>query len=107
MNQDRWKQIDELFDAALDLPEAEREAFLSEKCSGDDELKTKIQTLLKATTTGNFLEQSAMGIAARNLADAQTLIVDRQFIGRTFGTFRIEQQIVYVCLVDVFVGNEF
>ena len=30
-NAERWKQIDELFDAVLDLPETEREAYLSAK----------------------------------------------------------------------------
>lgn len=93
MNQERWKQIDELFDAALDLPEAEREAFLSEKTNGDDELKNKLLKLLKATTTADFMEKSAMGIAARNLADEKTIVIERNFIGQNLGTYRIEKQI--------------
>jgi len=106
MNQDRWKQIDELFDAALDLPEAERENFLSEKCGDDNELKTKILTLLKATTTENFMEKSAMNVAARNLADEQTVVIDRQVVGRAFGTFRIERQIGEGGMGEVYLATD-
>ncbi len=106
MKPERWRQIDELFDAVLDLPEPERERFLSEKCGGDDELKTKILTLLKATTTGNFLEKSAMGIAARNLADEPTVVIDRQFTGRSFGSFRIERQIGAGGMGEVYMATD-
>jgi len=94
MNAARWKQIDELFDAVLDLPEAEREAFLSEKCSGDEDLRKEVLSLLKADTSSDqFLEKSAMGVAARNLANEETIAFDAYFIGRVIGTYRIEKQI--------------
>ncbi|MEP6900538.1 MAG: protein kinase [Actinomycetota bacterium] len=94
MKADRWKQIDELFDAVLDLPEAARENFLSVKCNGDEDLKREVLSLLKATaSTGNFLEKSAMGVAAKNLADEETITFDAYFLGRTIGTYHIEKQI--------------
>jgi eukaryotic-like serine/threonine-protein kinase len=106
MDQDRWKQIDELFDAVLDLPEPERERFLSEKCGGDPELEKKILKLLRATTTGNFLEKSAMGIVARNLADERTGGLDRQVIGRAFGAFRIEREIGAGGMGEVYLATD-
>ena len=39
MTPERWKTIDELVDAAMDLPESEREPFLSARCADDIELK--------------------------------------------------------------------
>lgn len=91
MNQNRWKEIDELFDATLDLPESERERFLSEKCKGDDDLKNEVLSLLKATSNSdNFLEKSAMGVAARNLADEKTIVLDSPFLGKKLGTYTIE-----------------
>ena len=91
MTPNRWKQIDELFDAVLDLPESEREAFLSAKSNGDEDLKNEVLSLLKATSNSDkFLEKSAMGIAARNLADEKTIVVENYLFGKTIGTYKIE-----------------
>jgi serine/threonine protein kinase len=94
MDQERWKQIDDLFDAVLDLPEPEREAFLTQKCGGDEDLKKEVLSLLGATSgTDNFLEKSAMGVAARNLAEAQTIARRSDFLGQQIGTYKIEKPI--------------
>lgn len=91
MDSARWKQVDELFDAVLDLPETEREAFLNENCNGDEELKNEVLSLLDAqTSSDNFLENSAMGIAARNLADEKTIFSESYLIGKKIGTYNIE-----------------
>jgi serine/threonine protein kinase len=91
---ERWKQIDELFDAVLDLPEPEREGFLTEKCGGDDDLKKEILSLLNATAgSDNFLEKSAMGVVAQNLAEEQAIPFHTYFAGQTVGTYKIENQI--------------
>jgi eukaryotic-like serine/threonine-protein kinase len=107
MNADRWKQIDEIFDAVLDLPEAEREAFLSAQTNGDDDLKREVLSLLKAnTSSNNFLEKSAMGVAARNLADEQTIAFDTSFLGRTIGTYKIEKQIGAGGMGEVYLATD-
>jgi eukaryotic-like serine/threonine-protein kinase len=92
MNADRFKQIDELFDAVLDLPEAEREAFLSARANGDDDLKREVLSLLGANKDGaNFLNKSAMKIAAANLGDEETIAFNAQFIDKLLGTYRVEK----------------
>lgn len=97
MNKDRFRQIDELFDQVLDLPEVEREAFLSAKANGDDDLKREVLSLLRADRSGEkFLNKSAMKIAAENLAaenlaDAKTIAFDAQFIDKQIGTYKIEK----------------
>jgi hypothetical protein len=47
MDRERWKQIDRLFQAALELPAEEREAFLRRECAGDSELKQEARSLLE------------------------------------------------------------
>ena len=55
---ERWEQIDALFDAALDQPPAERDAFLRARCGDDAELYQSVKELLEASDNPNaFLEQ--------------------------------------------------
>jgi serine/threonine protein kinase len=46
MNPERWKQIDELFSAALEIDSDQRAAFLDQVCIGDEELRKQVETLL-------------------------------------------------------------
>ncbi|MDQ3801328.1 MAG: protein kinase [Acidobacteriota bacterium] len=96
MNPDRWRQIDELFDAVLDIPdESEREKFLSERCGGDEELRREIISLLDAgkESEKNFLQKSAMNIAARNLAQDSAIQFDTHLLNQTIGTYKIEKML--------------
>ncbi len=107
MNIERWKQIDELFDAVLDLPETEREAFLAEKANGDDELKNEILSLLKAQSGRNdFLENSAMRIAAEHLAGTETVHFQSYFLGTTVGSYKIEKQIGAGGMGEVYLASD-
>ncbi|HEX7184712.1 MAG TPA: serine/threonine-protein kinase [Thermoanaerobaculia bacterium] len=44
--EDRWRRADPIFDQALDLPSAERPAFLDRACGGDAELRALVERLL-------------------------------------------------------------
>lgn len=90
MNSDRWRQIDELFDAVLDLPEAERESYLFSRCSGDEALKQEIRSLLKAqSAAGKFMESPALNIAAQSLANQQTVAMQTNLFNRLIGTYKV------------------
>jgi hypothetical protein len=39
VDRERWRQIDGIFKAALELTEGERAAFVSRACGGDEELR--------------------------------------------------------------------
>jgi hypothetical protein len=43
---DRWEQINRLWDAALELAEEARPAFLESSCQGDEELRREVESLL-------------------------------------------------------------
>ena len=45
---DRWRRIQELFYAALDVEAGARSAFLQEKCKGDAELQKDVESLLES-----------------------------------------------------------
>src|SRR5689334_15336435 len=62
---ERWQQIEQLLDAALDVPRDGRESFLMGACPDDAELRDEVAQLLRASETSeHFLEQPvATGLA--------------------------------------------
>jgi serine/threonine-protein kinase len=46
MTPERWRQIDDLFDAAVRVAPAAREAWLRDACGGDDDLRAEVGRLL-------------------------------------------------------------
>jgi eukaryotic-like serine/threonine-protein kinase len=57
MSDDRWERIQEIFEGALDLDGAARDAFLREACRGDDALVAEVESLLEADERGySFLD---------------------------------------------------
>lgn len=66
MSPEQWKKIDELLDAALDLPSERHAAFLDEACQGDEELRRELESLLAAhQKAGSFIEATpARGMAS-------------------------------------------
>ncbi len=75
MNPERWKQIDDLLQAAFDLPEKDRGAFLRQACSGDPSLQEEVQSLINARErAGSFLETPAIDGAGHAKEDATTTV---------------------------------
>ena len=46
MNADRWRLVEQVCQAALDLPPEARGAFLVTRCAGDDDLRREVESLL-------------------------------------------------------------
>ncbi|MGH9947769.1 MAG: protein kinase domain-containing protein [Pyrinomonadaceae bacterium] len=92
MDAARWKQIDALMDAALEVPEELRANFIEVHAGDDDELKKQVLDLLSAHSSADeFLNDSAIQIAARALADEETEITAFGLVNKTIGTYRIER----------------
>jgi eukaryotic-like serine/threonine-protein kinase len=68
---DRWRKIEQLYLAALELEESQRLAYISGACDGDDLLRDEVESLLAASRgTEAFLEEPALQAAARGLANS-------------------------------------
>ncbi|MGI8883884.1 MAG: serine/threonine protein kinase, partial [Pyrinomonadaceae bacterium] len=105
MNAERWKQIDKLLDAVLEIPNERREAFLREQCSGDDELKREVLSLLDAQKeTEQFMENSAMNLMAKELAQNRTEVFS--LVGKKFGTYKIEKPIGAGGMGEVYLAHD-
>ncbi len=73
MATDRWERIKAVFLDALDLPDADRHAFVSQACAGDEDVAREVASLLDSDqSAGSFCEAPAAGLlgaaALRDLA---------------------------------------
>ena len=69
MKAERWKTVEDLLQSALEVAPARRNAFLEQACSCDPELLDEVRSLLTSyRQAGDFLEQPAAEIAARDIA---------------------------------------
>ena len=71
MTPERWAQIRQIFDGALERSEVDRGAYLRVVCARDDDLRREVESLLAShDSAGDFLDQPAANLAA----SGQTLI---------------------------------
>ncbi|NOT60412.1 MAG: protein kinase [Acidobacteria bacterium] len=79
MTPERWQAIDELFQAALALAPAERDAFLDQRCAQDLVLRREVESLLRfQSETDDFLEARPSALAADLMAAQSALAVPQQ-----------------------------
>ena len=94
MDPERWKRIDELIDAVLELPENERETYVSSMTTGDPKLRDEVLLLLKAQKDGdNFLLKSAMNVAAKTIARDSGARSTFVYSNKKIATYKIERLI--------------
>ncbi|MEZ4416919.1 MAG: serine/threonine-protein kinase [Gemmatimonadota bacterium] len=87
MGNNDWTRLEELFNGALEVPAAERDAFLERACAGDQALLQEIRSLLRADglqPRGAFID-AELGRALEQLS-AEDLAAPS---GRRFGPYRI------------------
>ena len=69
MKPERWKQIEKLYDAALQLEASRRAAFLDQACAGDEELRREVTSLLASDAqAGSFLVAPAAEVVVKVMA---------------------------------------
>ncbi|MGH9839333.1 MAG: protein kinase domain-containing protein [Blastocatellia bacterium] len=86
MKPERWRQVDQLFQAALERAPEERAAFISEACGGDDSLRREVEALLAADGEAeSFIEAPAYAVAAPLIVGGDT----QSLAGKSIGHYRI------------------
>jgi len=86
MKPERWLQIEELCQAALDRPEKQRASLLDSRCAGDQALRREVESLLRyQEPANNFMEAPALEVAAKVAAEdqARPLILEQMSHYRT------------------------
>jgi serine/threonine protein kinase len=93
MDAERWKRVDDLLQAALQLPDGQQEEFLRHQCGDDSELLEEVRSLLTSDRkAGSFLESPGLHVAAV-AAQLPTLGVTRSgsssITGQTISHYRV------------------
>src|SRR4051812_21567720 len=65
MKAERWRQVDGLFEQALERAVEERAAFLDAACAGDASLRREVEEMLRFDErAAEFIETPVFGVAA-------------------------------------------
>jgi eukaryotic-like serine/threonine-protein kinase len=86
MHTERWERIARIYEAALDRPEGERDAFVAESTAGDEDLHREVESLLAQDHATGVLDRPALEVAAGLLRAGVTLSP-----GTELGPYRITQ----------------
>jgi len=63
MDAERWKRVDDLLQAGLQVPAGQQEEFLRQQCGGDTELLEEVRSLLTSDRkAGRFLESPGLHV---------------------------------------------
>ena len=90
MSRTRWQRVNELFHAALERADSEREAYLASVVADDPELLREVRSLLAAhkRSSADFLEAPAWGVAPELMFDGTDSLT-----GKTVGPYRVFEEI--------------
>ena len=103
MKPERWKQVNDLFQSAVERAPEERAAFLDESCHGDEGMRREVESLLTSHERAeNFIEVPAFEVApelvTNDSADA--------LVGKLIGHYRIESLIGIGGMGEVYLARD-
>ena len=75
MKPDRWRKVDEIFEAALERAPENRAAFLAQACGDDRELYREVEKMLEFDERAtDFIKTDVFNIAARLITQPQEVV---------------------------------
>jgi serine/threonine protein kinase/Tol biopolymer transport system component len=103
MKAERFEQVDQILQAALERDGSEREAFLDEACAGDTALRSKVEALISSDEeAGSFIETPAFEVAATMMAGEQSKIV----AGQAIGPYQVASRLGSGGMGDVYLAHD-
>jgi eukaryotic-like serine/threonine-protein kinase len=102
MKSDRWQQIDQILQEALDRDARERAAFLETACAGDRSLLGEVESLIKAH------DEARSFIEAPLFEDATKIFAERKDVSskdRLIGPYKIIREIGHGGMGTVFLAS--
>src|SRR5262245_64547652 len=70
MKPERWLQIDQLLEAAMEREPEERAAFLAVACADDESLRLEVESLVRSDESAeSFIEEPVVALATEVIAE--------------------------------------
>src|SRR5437762_4178013 len=87
---EHWKEIEAVFEKALELSTNARTAFLEKSCDGDEELRREVESLLEShASAGSFIDERTLFISNEDLKDKEEGVP----VGQLIGAYRTVREI--------------
>ena len=103
MTPERWQQVEDVLQAALDRPPRERSAFLTEACLDDKELAREAGSLLDAyEEAADFLEEPAISHDAAAIINS----ADHNQIRHEIGPYKIIDRIASGGMGEIYLARD-
>src|SRR5438045_5538926 len=103
MKPDRWKQVNDLFQSAVERAPGERAAFLDKSCYGDEGMRREVESLLTShERADNFIELPAFEVASELVTNDKSSAL----IGKLIGHYRIESLIGVGGMGEVYLARD-
>jgi len=92
---DHWHRVEELYNAALELAEDQRRAFLKDACRNDPALCRELESLLSYEERAEqFINRPAFEVVAELMADEKaSLLEPNTRLGATISHFRVLERL--------------
>ncbi|HJW39410.1 MAG TPA: protein kinase [Candidatus Udaeobacter sp.] len=103
MKAERWKQVNDLFQSAVERAPGERVAFLDEACHGDEGLRKEVSSLLTSyERSENFIELPAFEVAPELATNDKA----GALVGKLIGHYRIDSLIGVGGMGEVYLARD-
>jgi len=103
MNAGRWKQVNDLFQSALECAPAKRAAFLQEACHDDEDMRREVESLLTFHDRAmNFIEVPAFEVVPKLVTNDKA----GALVGKVISHYRIESLIGVGGMGEVYLARD-
>ena len=103
MKPERWKQVNDLFQSAVERTPEERAAFLDESCHDDEGMRREVESLLTSHERAeNFIEVPAFEVAPELVTNDKA----GALVGKLIGHYQIESLIGIGGMGEVYLARD-
>src|SRR5437016_3137958 len=103
MTPERWQQLKQIFQSALERNPAERSAFLSQACADDPALRSQVESLIAShDQAGDSIQAMAVEAATEMLDDDQAVSI----VGKQMGHYQVVSLIGRGGMGEVFLAQD-